>query len=213
MAAEATIQVEKLQDALAELHKDVLQRIYSARQRSVEAHNRRTNVQPVNIYEGDFVLVRQVKPGAHKLAFRWIGPRRIFQARSELVFEVEDLLQGKREVVHSRRLLLYRSDLDGTVISADLVRAASNAERSYQVIHHLISIREANSEFPIQVEWEGLPDEVDFTEEPAKNLAQDVPRLLDTFLNSPGHHFIKERAPTVFSPTIGSTNEANREAM
>ena len=46
------------------------------------------------------------------LQFFLRGPRRITDRKSEWVYEDEDLVSGKHEVVHVRRLHLYRADMD-----------------------------------------------------------------------------------------------------
>lgn len=67
----------------------------------------------VNFEKGYFVLVRRVTRSGHKLSFHWIGPRPVSRVKSSQVFVVEDILYGRSEVNHLRRLQLYRSEKDG----------------------------------------------------------------------------------------------------
>ena len=62
----------------------------------------------------------------------WLGPRRTVTVKSELVYEVEDILYGKREVVHTRQLPLYHADMDGKYVGKRLHRAVEHAETVYQ---------------------------------------------------------------------------------
>lgn len=90
------------------------------RKQQIQRHNRNKNIKPINFTQGDFVLFRGPFPNTHKQGFQWKGPKRISQFKSEWVYEVEDLLDFKNEVVHSRLLMLYRSDMDGIEIDENL---------------------------------------------------------------------------------------------
>lgn len=113
--------------------------------------------------------------------------------KSDLVYEVEDLLKAKQETVHARRLLLYRTDLDGTVVDPKLQRAAEPTETSYQIARGLCNIREKDGTFDVQVEWDGLPDEVDMTWEPMIQVHEDMPELLSDFLKTNGNRKLKRK--------------------
>lgn len=121
-----------VQEALHHMPREVGARADAARKRQVELHNRRKNMQPLNISVGDFVLVRRAVSAGHKLNFKWTGPRRVITAKSELVFEVEDLLQRKSEAVHARHRILYLANMDRKTAHPTLVRAAEHNETTYQ---------------------------------------------------------------------------------
>lgn len=194
LLARQLVEVKKIQECGHQMHKEVHARADSSRTRHVELHNRRTNIQPPNFTVGDFVLVRRAAPTGHKLSFKWIGPRRVSSVKSEPVFEVEDLLKRKMEVVHARRLLLYRADMDGKEVNPQLVQAAEHTETSYQDARALRGIRRAEELIEICVEWEGLPDVVDLTWEPLKTAQEDLPRMLGEFLKSTGDRKLKQQA-------------------
>lgn len=40
---------------------------------------------------------------------KWNGPFRVTACQEQLIFEVENLLDGKKELVHGRRLKLFRN--------------------------------------------------------------------------------------------------------
>jgi len=64
----------------------------------------------------------------------------------------------------------------------------------YQDAQELRAIRKNNSQIEIQVEWEGLTDNVDLTWEPLQQFHEDLPGLLEIFLQSAGHRKLKEEA-------------------
>lgn len=187
--------IDEVQKALDAMHKDVNERVDAERARQILKHNAKTNVLPANFTVGDFVLVRRAqKCKGHKLQFLWRGPRRITTAINKWVFEVQGLVDKKREVVHARRLLWYRADRDGFEVDPAVVEYATHSETNYEDIHELLEVKEENGEFEVLVEWKGLPDQVDRTYEPLSQLHEDVPDLLVEFLTSPGNREIKRRA-------------------
>lgn len=110
------------------MHREVTEISTAARSLQVERHNKRTNLRRANFSKGDFVLVRRAQPGGQKLKFVWRGPRRITEALTEWVYEVQNNITDKREVVHARRLHLYRTDMDGQEVLPALLRAAEHSE-------------------------------------------------------------------------------------
>eukprot|EP00171_Calliarthron_tuberculosum_P002687 IDg2687t1 len=161
--ARRLVNIDATQKALAEMHSEVSGLISASRHRQVTAHNKRTNVHSANFCTGDFVLVRHAVGGRHKLAFVWTGPHRVANAKSDHVFVIENLISGKREAVHARRLQLYRADMDGKPVTQQLLRAISRTETRYETVNALRGIRADGASINIQVEWDGLPDEVDHT--------------------------------------------------
>jgi len=145
------------------------------------------------------VLVRCAQNKGHRLKFQWTGPRRVITVKSDLVFEVENLADGKRETVHARRLQLYRADLDGEEVDPNLQRAAEDTEAVYQGARELRAIREKGNQIQIPVEWDGLPDKVDMTWEPVNQVNEDLPQLLRDFLQTPGMRDLKDKALSMCS--------------
>jgi len=188
--------IDELQSALEGMHKEVEGLTSASRKRQVERHNKRTNVHCAKFVEGDFVLVRRAQPGGHKLQFVWRGPRRVVGVKSDWVYVVENLISEKKEVVHARRLHLYRVDMDGKEVSPSLRKTAEHSEMSYQILQELRNIREVDGELQVEVEWEGLPDRDDWTWEPLQQIFEDVPGRLEDFLNTTGARVLKKRALT-----------------
>ena len=193
--ATQVLRVEELQAVLERMHKDVAERVNQARAKAILKHNMNTNVLPANFQIGDFVLVReaQVSKG-HKLQFLWKEPRRVTRAVSKWVFEVEGLIGRKRELVHARRLILYRADRENRELSPDLVAQVSHSEANYQTVEAMLDIRKAEHGLDVLVEWQGLPGNVDRTWEPLVKLHEDIPEQIENFLLSRGKHKLKDEA-------------------
>ena len=83
--AEQSFNIEKLQKDLDLMHKSVNNVVSRNRARQIKAHNKRTNIVAPSFSIGDFVLVRRGQDKGHKMNFRWLGPRRILNAESDLV--------------------------------------------------------------------------------------------------------------------------------
>ncbi len=197
--AQQLVDIEAMQDALHSMHREVAGLVTASRKRSVDAHNRRTNIKTIDFSPGDFVLVRRALSSGHKLQFTWRGPRRVTSAKSNWVFEVEDLLSGKRELVHAQRLRLYRSDMEGKEVAPGLLRAAEHTEATYQTARKLCGIRKNKGEVEVQVEWEGLPDTSDRTWEPLEQIMADIPGVLEEFLHTAGDRNLKREALQKYS--------------
>ena len=175
------LQIELLQDAVEKMHSSVLETVSNERKRAILAHNRRTNISVLNLHPGDFVLVRVPGTTAHKLSFKWTGPRRVLRSTGPHTYEIEDLISGKSEIIHDSRMILYRNDMVGKEVSEELLDSARHLESSYQVIRNLHDVRTMNGNVEIWVEWEGLPDNHDFTWEPLTQLYADVPEMVREF--------------------------------
>lgn len=198
LRARQLISLTSMQESFEQLHRSLNDRLTAARKKSIDIHNKRTNVQPVSFCTGDYVLMRVAQPTkSHKLSFKWIGPRRIVEVKSDLAFVVEDLLSKKSEVVHARRLKFFTAADDGLIQDQSLIAHAQFVETSAQLIHSIHDIRPRSgqtSELELLIEWTGLPDQTDFTWEPFSTILQDSSTLVEDFLLSPSKRAIKRRA-------------------
>ena len=188
------INIDKTQDALLDLNRDVKDRSDGNRKGMTQRHNGTTNIQPINFTKGDFVLLRKCGKAGHKRSFKWVGPRWVTKCKSELVYEVENICTGAIEVAHARRLRLYGADMDGKEIRPELLRAAEHTESMYQDENSLTDIRDTTGDLEIEIEWEGLPDEIDRTWDPFHQVFEDLPTLLSNFLRTGGKRNLKEKA-------------------
>ena len=176
------------------MHTDVNESATSALKKQVDTHNRRTKVQKAHFEIGDFVLVRRTRPGGHKLTFSWCGPRRVTEIKSEWVCVVQNILNGKKAAIHTRRLHPYRADMDGAEVSPLLVAAVQHTEAHYQAVEAFREIREVDGVLKVKVECQCLPDEVDMTREPVRQIHEHTPGLLEDYLHSSGERKLKRRA-------------------
>lgn len=191
--ARQLVTIDTLQSAVECMHKEVNAAVSKNRERSVAAHNRRTNVRSVQFEIGDFVLVRQHKRG-HKLSFVWKGPCRVKAAKSAAVYNVEDLLTGKISVVHYRRMMVYRLGLDGMNVDKELLKDVEHGAASYEVAEKICGIRRLDGDIELHVLWEGLPDHCDKTWEPLMQLIEDAPIMVLHYLQALENSELKRAA-------------------
>ena len=124
VCASQLLKIEELQGAIEVMHTDVAERVSRRRKNSITAHNKKTNVQSINFSIGDFVLVRVARKKGQKLGFHSRGPRRISNVMNDLVYEVENLSVGAKEIVHATRILLYRVEPDNSEVDPNLIAHA-----------------------------------------------------------------------------------------
>lgn len=74
---EQLVNIEELQVALDNMHRDVEKRVFYNRKKHTKEHNRRTNIVLLDFKLGDFVMVRTIGKAGHKMRFRCTGPRRV----------------------------------------------------------------------------------------------------------------------------------------
>ena len=85
-------------NALEEMHKDVAVRSDKKRRSTVDSHNRKTNIRPINFTEGDFVLRGILRnEQSRKPSLKWLGPYRVVECRSDFIFIIEDLLTHRKK--------------------------------------------------------------------------------------------------------------------
>lgn len=68
------------------------------------------------------------------------------------MFDVECLMNGKREVVHARRLIWYRADREGANVSQSLLEYANHSETTYQDVAQLLDIHKGPTQIEVLVE-------------------------------------------------------------
>lgn len=72
---------------------------------------------------------------------KWKGPRRIVSCKSDMVFEVENLILKEWKKIHARQILLYGADMDGTEVEPNLLKQAEFSEGSVHVAESLHSVK------------------------------------------------------------------------
>lgn len=71
-----------------------------SRTRAQRQHNAEANAQPLNVSIGNYVMVRTDAKHEHKLQAQWHGSILIKEAKSNLVFIAEDLINAKQQTMH-----------------------------------------------------------------------------------------------------------------
>ena len=171
---------QRIQGALDSMHKDVAERSNRKRQAAVSSHNRKTGVRPINFDSGDFVLrgLLQRERG-RKPSLRWNGPFRVVECRSNYIFLIEDLLTGKREEVHGRRLKFFQNK--SFQVTEELKEHLQYQRNELLVIERFDDIRRKQGKIEALVKWRGFSEEEnDWVS--IDTLREDVPVLLQEFL-------------------------------
>lgn len=186
---ERIMNIESLRARMEELHPVIHEAVERNRRSNRQANSK--GVLP-NFMEGDFVLVaRDEFTVGEKLQLRWRGPRRIVKALSDYVFQVEDLRTGDYEDIHGSRLKFYHdASLDTNAIMSHVLSSETG-----MVVQRLLELVESPDGLKVRIRWKGLPASED-TEEPIKNVYEDVPVLLEKLLkrkNTPAHLADKAR--------------------
>ena len=110
---------------------------------------------------------------------KWIGPYRFTEYRSEYVFLVEDLVNGKKQEVHGRRLKFFRNK--DFQVSQELLNHLSYQEGELLVVEAFTDIRRKQGVTELQVKWRGF-DAVKSDWVSLSSLREDVPDLLEEYL-------------------------------
>lgn len=96
-----------IHDALELMHKELSANSQGMGTKSQKIHNANKNFVPFNSRIGDYVIMHPANAQHRELNTGWIGPVRIVEAKSDLLFVVEDLHKSKYFTVHAQRLIPY----------------------------------------------------------------------------------------------------------
>ena len=75
-----------------------------------------------------------------------------------------------------------------------MIQAAEHNEAQYEAAKELYQLRRNGYNIEVLVEWDGLPDQTDYTWEPLQQFHEDVPEMLETFLKKEGQRTLKKSA-------------------
>ncbi len=177
-----TASVKEMKGILDEFH--VISKVAREGRNNSKTNSSRTHA---NFEIGDFVLVAAVQPD--KLSALWQGPSRVVSTRSDWVYVVESLVSGKKRDVHATRLQLY-SDASLNVTTS-LKRVAEYDETP--LVSALVDHRRdaTGKSFEFRVRWLGF-EEAEDTWEPARNLAEDTPALVEAYVKASADPTLKK---------------------
>jgi hypothetical protein len=178
--ARQLVHIEELRSSVDAIHRRAHESATTHRVASRTQQNKSTAT-PANFDIGEFVLVAKREfRGGEKLSLRWRGPYRIVAARSDHVFDVEDLLTKAVAPVHSTRLRFYHDP--SLEVTADIHAHLAHQNQGYEV-NKLLDLRydPESKEFYAQVSWLGF-EEADNTWEPLLSLHEDIPTVVFNLL-------------------------------
>ena len=176
---ESILKTSTMHEKLQDMHRKIAESTSRRRRNAVEAHNRRTNIRPVNFAVGDFVLRGETKTGP-KLRLKWTGPYRVVECQSEFLFRIEDLSSGQKHTAHGRRLKLFRN-ADYEILE-DILNHLDYQKGELLVIESFENIRERQGQIELEVKWRGFDSpENDWLS--LEVLKEDVPDMLSEHLN------------------------------
>lgn len=191
--AREVAKLQLLHTAMNDMHRTVAVGNEKRRTQAQRRHNALTRVTPVNFAIGDYVMVRSTRGRQHKLSSRWVGPMRIVEARSDLVYEVENLTRTRNETVHAQRMLHYPAANAEDDVTEELKEHAAFAEGAQFLVKELCDVREREGVFEVLVRWEGWEQVEDATWEPFTVMREDLPDLVWDLLHAAGKRRIKEK--------------------
>lgn len=102
--------------------------------------------------------MRRAQDRGHKMNFRWLGPRRVTNAVSELVHDVAKLDGTNIEHVHCARLKLYRASSENNEVPEELLELAERTEEGYEIVECIQGIGEDPNGIFFHVEWSVILD-------------------------------------------------------
>ncbi|MEM1369509.1 MAG: RNase H-like domain-containing protein [Cyanobacteria bacterium P01_H01_bin.15] len=178
------VKIDKLQESLQAMHKEVSMLTMKRRARAISAHNKATNLISPSFAIGDFVLVRRATDRGHKLKFKWSGPKRITAIHSPLVYGISSLRGGTAERVHCTRMIKYNDGFLGKEVPKEILELADMSESRYEIAEKITDVGEDNESLFLRVQWEGLPDERDWTWHSLSDLFTDIPDMVKEFLSA-----------------------------
>ncbi len=101
------------------------------------------------------------------------------ECKSDYIFEVEDLITGRKEDAHGRRLKFFRNST--FEVTEEVRNHLAYQENELLVIESFDNLRRRNGNIELLVRWKGFGhEEVDWVS--IATLKEDVPVLLEEFL-------------------------------
>lgn len=165
------INIAELKLKCTELHPVVQDALERNREHS---RTRASRGQLANFSKGDFVLVaREEFFGCGKIALRWRGPRRIVQALSDYVYQVEDLRNVSVDENDASGLKFYH---DASLGTEAIMFHVLSSQTGMPVVRLLKLVQDDEKRF-IQVRWKCL-SKSEYTFEPLARMYEDIPAMV-----------------------------------
>ena len=167
--------ISDLKQSLAAMHRHTLDVRDAAHLRA----NRRRRTPLANFAVGDFVLYSSHLPKS-KLSFKWHGPARVADCRSEHIYLIENLITHEQFECHAQRLRFYcDSSLN---VTQSLLDQIAFDDTGYEV-QAILDAKKDKRIWKLLVRWRGLTAEYDSWETLA-SLKRDIPVYLKQLLKA-----------------------------
>jgi len=138
--ARQVIYIQDMHTSIDDMHKEISGPTSKSRKRSIDSHNRKTNVRECNFDVGDFILRGLSKKNAvRKLNLRWTGPFQFTKVMSDFLFEIQDLRSKKKSVVHGTRIKFFRNK--SFEVTEECTAQLAFEQNEYCVVEEIQDIR------------------------------------------------------------------------
>ena len=175
-ADEIKSMTEALQQDLVSIHREIETKKSMDRQARLQRRNR-TRAKHV-FHVGEYVMLHITNP-VDKSSARYDGPWLIVATVSEHVFVLRHILSAVEKTVHVDRMLYFTGE-DTNAVQKMKEHVLFHKGASYEV-ERLLDIQERDGVECVLVQWLGF-DESEATWEPLKQIREDLPELVEQFL-------------------------------
>ena len=182
-------ELNQLQDSLALMHRRV--KLTSKDHRAKRRAQSRIYRREPNFIIGDYVLVGDPDPEKRvgkKLFLRWKGPFRITDTLNGYIFQVENIIDSVKRIVHGDRIKYYADKQ--LEITAEIKDQYAYDNASYEIEQFReCRISPATQQIEFLVDWKGFT-QAESSWEPLQTLWADVPNLVQKYhkeLKQSGH--------------------------
>ena len=123
-------------------------------------------------------MKRKFRP---KLSLKWTGPFRVTRVLSNFLYELEDLRNGLKEVVHGSRVKFFRNkDYE---VTEECLNQLAYQDGELCMIDSILDLRELEGTAELLVKWRGFDDETPSWED-YNTMRVDVPNMVSQFLRT-----------------------------
>lgn len=128
------------------------------------------------------MLIWSIGKKGHNLNIEWQEPMKLINAKSERIFEVENLTESERMTAHGQRMVPYPVLHHTSQITGKLMKQSNHLASTYHMVKEISGARQSDRIIELHVKWIGWED-IEKTWEPLGNKHQDVPIWLKTSCN------------------------------
>jgi hypothetical protein len=157
------------------------------RQKKRKQNEKNNIAHALTVEMGNYVMVA-AKRDRGKLEARWVGPFKVISCPSSHLVEVENLLDGKTEVVHVSRAIQFNNRLLNT--EAILREQNGYLAEGFEV-EAVIDHRQQGNEWEVLIKWRGFENE-DNTWEPIGNIIDVDMNIVRKYVNGTRDHRLKK---------------------